>query len=246
MSLATGYIALYRSILEWEWYSDINVRAVFIHCLLLANHKEKKWRGITIKRGQFISSRKELSAQIGITEQQFRTAIAKLVSTNEITSKGNAQHTVFTVINYDKYQSSNQQNNQQPTNDQPADNQPSTTTNNVNNENNEIDRPKKSATKTQLPRDFSLPDEWEVLAVNYWSSKNRIDLSAEEEFFKFKNHHLSQNSRSADWKSSWATWYAKAVQFNKPSFQVIAGQQNAQTPSFQNNSRQMPMAGSEK
>ena len=33
------YIKLNRKILKWEWYSDPNTRALFIHCLLKA-----KWR----------------------------------------------------------------------------------------------------------------------------------------------------------------------------------------------------------
>ena len=27
-----GYIPLFRSILEWEWYKSINVYKVFTHC----------------------------------------------------------------------------------------------------------------------------------------------------------------------------------------------------------------------
>lgn len=137
MSEYIGYIALHRSILDWEWYGDPNARSLFIHCLLSANFKPKKWRGIVINRGQFIGSRQGISQALGISEQQFRTALTKLKSTNDITSKGTAQHTVFTVVNYEKYQNSNQQDNQPPTNEQPTSNQQSTTTNKVNKENND-------------------------------------------------------------------------------------------------------------
>lgn len=242
-----GYIALHRSLLDWEWYSDINARVVFIHCLLIANFKEKKWRGNTILRGQFISSRKEMASQIGITEQQFRTAMNKLISTNDITSSGSAQHTVFTVVNYEKYQGVNQQDNQPATNDQPADNQPATNDqpllNNVNNVNKEINiaKPKKtSATKTQIPSDICLSEEWKALALNYWATKNRNDLSADEEFFKFKNHHLAEGTKFLDWKAAWSKWYANSVKYNKPSFQLISGQQGQQTPPRR---REMPKAG---
>jgi len=36
--------------LDWEWYDDINTKVLFIHLLIKANWKEKKWRGIKIKR----------------------------------------------------------------------------------------------------------------------------------------------------------------------------------------------------
>ena len=135
-----GYIAMHRSILDWEWYGDPNARSLFIHCLLVANFKPKKWRGIVINRGQFIGSRQGISKTLGMSEQQFRTALKKLNSTNEITNHGAPQHTVFTVVNYEKYQSSNQQDNQQATNNQPTINQPATTTNNVNKEKNVISK----------------------------------------------------------------------------------------------------------
>lgn len=46
-----GWVKIYRSILTWEWYSDINVRVLFIHLLLKANHAPKSWRGIEIQAG---------------------------------------------------------------------------------------------------------------------------------------------------------------------------------------------------
>lgn len=137
MSTDGGYIALHRKILQWEWYDDNNVFRVFIHCLLRANHKDNNWRGQVIKRGQFISSRGKLAQELKLGEQQVRTALNKLKATNEVTSVGKSQHTVFTVINYDLYQTPNQQSNQHLTNEQPASNQQVTTNNNVNNENNE-------------------------------------------------------------------------------------------------------------
>lgn len=135
-----GWIALHKKILDWEWYDDTNVMRVFLHCLLKANFKAKTWRGNEILRGQFIASRQILAKDLGLTEQQVRTALKKLSSTNEITSQGKSQHTVFTVNKYDLYQSSNQpsnqQVNQQATSEQPASNQRVTTTNKVNKENN--------------------------------------------------------------------------------------------------------------
>ena len=48
-----GFILIHRKITNWEWYSDTNVFCAFLHCIFLANWEDKKWRGITIKRGQF-------------------------------------------------------------------------------------------------------------------------------------------------------------------------------------------------
>lgn len=128
--------------LEWEWYSDVNTTRLFIHCLLKANHKEKKWQGKVIPRGSFITGRSVLAEETGLTEQQIRTAITKLKSTNNITIKATNKFSLVTLVNYDSYQdnraeSTNKTTNNTP-NGQPTNNQQVTTTNNDNNENNEI------------------------------------------------------------------------------------------------------------
>lgn len=100
----SGWISLHRDITKWEWYDDVNTCRVFIHCLLRANHEPAKWRGIDIDRGQFISSLSKLATETNLTVKQIRTSISKLNKTGEVASQGHAQHTVFTVKNYDKYQ----------------------------------------------------------------------------------------------------------------------------------------------
>ena len=99
-----GWIKLHRSMLDWEWYSDVNVCRLFMHFILVANHKDTKWRGIDIKRGQRLTSLNSLESETGLTKSQIRTAIKKLISTQEIAQQSHAQHTVFTIVNYDSYQ----------------------------------------------------------------------------------------------------------------------------------------------
>jgi predicted transcriptional regulator len=117
-----GWIYLHKSLLEWEWYDDINVFRLFIHLLLKANYTATKWHGIEIKRGQHPTGRFSLSKETGLSEQQVRTALNKLISTNEITKESTSQYTIITITNYDKYQSSNQVPNQRATNEQPTNN----------------------------------------------------------------------------------------------------------------------------
>ncbi len=125
-----GYIKIKRKIGEWGWFSDNPVFCLFMHMLLLANWKDKYWKGIEIKRGQFISGRKALAEITGLTEQQVRTAVNKLKSTKEITSKTTKVGTLYTVVNYNTYQddpeSINQQSNQtcnhEATSEQPSSN----------------------------------------------------------------------------------------------------------------------------
>jgi len=121
-----GWVKLHRGILEWEWYDDINTSRLFLHLLIIANHKDKNWRGILIKKGQKLTSQIKLADETGLTRQQVRTSLEKLKSTNDITITTSSQSTVVSVVNWDKYQD-------QPTK-QPTDNQRVTTNKNEKNE----------------------------------------------------------------------------------------------------------------
>lgn len=100
----SGWIKLSRKILNWGWYSDPNVRAVFIHLLLIANWTDNEYRGYKISRGQAVIGIKALSTQLGISVQQARTALEKLKSTDEIKVESNNKFSIITIENWGKYQ----------------------------------------------------------------------------------------------------------------------------------------------
>lgn len=112
-----GFVKLYRRLLNWEWYSDLPVRVLFLHCLLKANFKDTKWKGQTIKTGQFITSIASLSRETALTQQQIRTALWKLKSTGEITNRATSRYSIITVNSWNKWQSE-QQTEQQSSNKQ--------------------------------------------------------------------------------------------------------------------------------
>ncbi len=99
-----GFVKIFRQLMEWEWYQDVPVKTLFLHCLLEANFKDKKWRGVELKRGQFLTSNDKLRIKTGLTLQQVRTAIKKLKSTGEITTESTNRNTIITVVNYDFFQ----------------------------------------------------------------------------------------------------------------------------------------------
>lgn len=127
----SGFITLHRRLLDWEWYSDINTKTLFIHCLLKANWEDKNWQGIDIKRGSFITSNQSLSAETKLTIQQIRTSIFKLTKTNEINIQTTNKYTLLTIVKYDDYQNlENKSTNNQQTNNK-QNNKQITTTNNI-------------------------------------------------------------------------------------------------------------------
>ena len=103
--LGAGYIKLWRSLLKWEWYSDVNVSRLFIHLLLTANYEDTTWRGETIHRGQRLTSVAKLAEETGLTTKEVRTALGKLTRTNELTIRTTNKYSVITVEKYDFFQS---------------------------------------------------------------------------------------------------------------------------------------------
>jgi hypothetical protein len=129
----SGWIKLHRQILDWEWYSDNNAFRVFMHLLLKANHKDRRFKGIELKAGSVVTSRDILAIETGLSVQQIRTSLDKLKLTNEITSETSSKGTIIQLVNYEKYQIATSET----TKEQPKNNQQVTTNKNVNKEKNE-------------------------------------------------------------------------------------------------------------
>lgn len=101
------WIKLYRKLLDWEWYKDINTTRVFVHLLLKANFEDKKWRGIEIKRGSYLTSLRKLGLETGLSLQQIRNTLTNTQTTHDTTQKSTRNYTIITINNYEQYQGNN-------------------------------------------------------------------------------------------------------------------------------------------
>ena len=99
-----GWIKLHRSFLDWEWWSDINTSRLFLYCIIKANHEDKRWRGLVVKRGSFVTSYEKLAIGTGLSKKAVRTALKHLIWTHEVAQCSNSKYTIISVSNYDKYQ----------------------------------------------------------------------------------------------------------------------------------------------
>ena len=151
-----SWIKLYRKFVEWEWYSDVNCKVVFLHLLLTANTRAKRWQGREVGIGEVITGRNVLADEVGLSVQQVRTALKKLSDSGEIEIENTNRFSHIKIINFSKYQkkeknqpSNNQVESQEPqgfesgeicevnqqiTNNQPTDNQQITTPKELKNE----------------------------------------------------------------------------------------------------------------
>lgn len=160
-----SWIKIFRELLQWEWFQKPEMVQLFIYLLLKANCEDKQWQGITVKRGQLVTSNSSIRNDLRLSEQTIRTCIKRLISTGEITYKSTNRYVIITICNYDKYQEcksvdnkqNNEQTNIQSTDEQRATNEQSTSNQrqlkNIRNkeDNNIIDIKQESGSNDQLP-----------------------------------------------------------------------------------------------
>ena len=111
--MENGWIKIYRKFQDWEWYSDSQAVHLFLHLLLSANIKDKKWKGKNIYRGEFISSVKSLSEATGIPTISVRRKLKILQESGVILIKTTNRFSDITICKYDDYQTNEQTNEQQ-------------------------------------------------------------------------------------------------------------------------------------
>lgn len=202
-----GFIALWRSFEKWEWYDDIPVKTLFIHCLLKANYETKNWHGIEILKGQFVTSINRLAIETGLSVQQTRTALEKLIATHEITKSSSDNFTIITVKNWCEYQNNNTVSNKRITNEQHTSNILATTTNKDNKDNKDI--PKGISNKKFTPP--TLEELQEYITQNNYN----VDAQRFIDFYESKGWLIGKN-KMKDWKAAVRTWNSKEPQKPKP------------------------------
>jgi hypothetical protein len=220
----TGYVSLFRSFINWEWFTEPNMVTVFIYCLLKANFKDNRWKGIEIKKGSFITSYSTISKDTGLSLQNVRTCIKKLVLTKELTSEPTNKHTLLTVVKYSVYQQKNIEANTPPnnqlTNDQQTTNNQLTTTNNDNNinkENNIKDGEEKKSfddvfLSVESCKEKYLSNEKIIKAVCSNSKNNISENEIEERLNKFNTTLTEKGDYSKTFKdycSHFLSWHKK-------------------------------------
>jgi hypothetical protein len=202
----SGWIKIHRKFLEWEWFNKSEAVHLFMYMLLKANHKDGKWQGIEVKRGQFISSLGNISNATGISIQTIRTILKKLEKTNEIELKSTSQFTIVTISKYDCYQEQNDDTNKPLTNNQQATNKQLTT--------NKNDKKERML--------FIVPSLQEVSAYCQ-ERNNNVDSQKFFDFYESKGWMVGKN-KMKDWKAAVRTWEdkSKSNQVEEPKELLLA------------------------
>ena len=189
------YIKVSRSMLDWEWYSDINTSRLFIHMLLKANWKDGNFKGTTVPRGSFVSSIRKLADETSLTEREVRTAINHLKTTGEVTHKSTSKYSVFTVVNYDLYQSNDTQSVSQTTSERQSNDIQTTT----------IEERKKERRKENNNTVRFTPPDVNMVRDYCIERNNSVDPQSFVDFYTAKGWMVGKN-KMKDWKAAVRTW----------------------------------------
>lgn len=190
-----SFVKLDRKLKDWQWKTDPNMVALWVHLLLEANYKENNWKGIQLPKGTFPTSTKSLSEKTGLSVQQTKTCLKKLQLTNEITIKSTNKYSLITINKWDEYQGVDDEVTSKPTNktsekQQTKNPQPNNTIRN------------KETNKERIV--FIKPSLEEVR--EYCKERNKgVDADRWFNYYSANGWKVGKNSMK-DWKASVRTW----------------------------------------
>jgi len=147
-----GWIKLHRCLQEKRFYTNPDRLALWVHLLLSANHAPKEHyfgkKPIIIKPGQFITGRKMLAQQIGMSESKVERILTYFEKIEQqIEQQKSSSSRLITILNWKEYQQIEQQIEQQVNNQRTTSEQQVNTNNNDNNK----DKENKSNTDSDAP-----------------------------------------------------------------------------------------------
>lgn len=203
--MSAGHIKAHRELMNKAFYKDSEKVHLWMHLLFKANWQDKEemfgGKPIICKAGQFTTGRKQLSIETGINESKVERILTYFEKIeHQIEQQKTSVNRLISIVNWSKYQQSEQRNEQQVNNDR-------TTSEHtiIIKENKELKEYKKEDVKEQKPKKLTFgtyqnvkltKEEHERLESEY--SKQFIDGLIEwfsayiaEKGDKSKSHNLT-------------------------------------------------------
>jgi len=137
----SGWIKLYRSTRSKGWYQKSEFVHLWVHLLMKANHQDAEFwfngKNIMVKRGSFVTGRKTLSSETGISESKVERILKCFENEQQIEQQTNNRNRLISIVCFDKYQKGEQQIEQQLNNKRTTSEQPVNTNKNEKNYKND-------------------------------------------------------------------------------------------------------------
>lgn len=221
MSLG-GWVKVHRALSDHHISSDPATLSIWIHLLLLANHKETKrminGRVIAIQPGQLITSRKSLAAKTGVNESKVERVLLALKNEQQIEQHGTSKFRVISIVKWAEYQQDEQQAEQLVNSKRTADEQQMNTPEEVSSDTKNVKNVKKTSLpasgdaetvkakrKCRIPEPFMLTKEMREWGV---SDAPAVNLKTETE--NFVDYWRGAGGTKLDWIATWRNWMRKA------------------------------------
>jgi len=167
-----GWIKLYRQLLAkpiWQ-ESTPEQKVILITLLSMANHEEREWewQGEPYKAnpGQFVTSLESIRKKCGkgISMQNVRTALKRFEKYEFLTNVPTNKNRLITIVNWEVYQSKDNDLTKELTSNQQATNKQLTTNKNVKNDKN-VKNNNNSPRNTRKARVYADDDPNKKLAI---------------------------------------------------------------------------------
>lgn len=114
-----GWIKVHREIFNSDIWHDVVTFRLFMYLIGMASHQDGlKHKGMTLNKGQFVRSYRKLADDLSYKEGRgykkhsistIKRSIQKLIDAERVNVKETELGTLFTIVNYAKYQHSNDQ-----------------------------------------------------------------------------------------------------------------------------------------
>jgi hypothetical protein len=106
--MTEGWVSIYRQIFDNKDLKDNNHLLIFIYMVVHASHKPTivtyRRKRVVLKRGQLTVSLRDLCKRFNLTERKVRTILRNLETTQSLTHTLFKQLSVYTIVNYNKFQ----------------------------------------------------------------------------------------------------------------------------------------------
>jgi len=114
-----GWIKVHRQLKDSAFYTDSQAVHLWLHLLLSVNHKEAEvligQQIVKVKAGQFLTGRKKLSTATGIAESKIQRVLKVFENCHMIEQQTFTKYRLISIVNFDQYQTTEQQTNSKRT-----------------------------------------------------------------------------------------------------------------------------------
>ncbi|WP_064468254.1 hypothetical protein [Lederbergia galactosidilytica] len=112
-----GWIKLHRKLLSSNIFQNEKLLKIFVYCLMKATHTEYQQivgkQKVDLKPGQFVFGRRKAALELDMKESTVRDYIKTLKDDNVITITPTNKFSVITIVNWEFYQSKEDDDRQQ-------------------------------------------------------------------------------------------------------------------------------------